>query len=508
MQNVNRSKGATAPRRRLATAASRLLLVGATLAASAGCANEVGPAAGSWVEIIELQQAANAVDIESMPSFRSVDVRGDRLVFRFDGSSPLAAGQVVAGNTGVGYLRHIESITEMPDGSFEAMTRQATLPDYYEKMHVIFHYNPIEVAEPTVAELPGLATASLEGCEDTTPCEISGGRQWGDDTAGCSASYGGTLNMGPFIETDLSASFEFDHGIDVGWRGIDIEPDGYFVIDGEVRAGVRLSGTGSAQLGCDADFAALLGGGEAPEVTLATVMIGPIPISLSATPILNGSFEAAADVGEFSAEAGAEATAHVEFGIKDGDPHEEREFNFESFADVTTARAGALSAHGEIEAGLELRLQIGWDFDIGPADIDLGVVATAKLTGTLGADFVADAAGCSWSVEIPWSCDAQFGIGIDLAASAGPLDADWSWDYEWAPVNIASGSLASLGGALPWCGSSPSMCDEGGARCTDELLDNSVCDGLRGFQACSGGQYAHCTCTAGGWTDCTSCMDI
>jgi hypothetical protein len=204
MQNAIRSQWA-----RLG---SGLLLLGATLAA--GCSNDVAPPSGSWVEIVELETAENALDVEALPSFESVQVLEDRLRFRFDGASPLLVGHVVAGNTTDGYLRRIESITELPDGTVEAMTRQASLIEYYPRLRVIFHYRPVRVDEPTIAD-PGVAVAAVGGCEDTTPCEISGGRTWGDETAGCSAEYGASLSMGPFVETDLTADFEFDHGINI-----------------------------------------------------------------------------------------------------------------------------------------------------------------------------------------------------------------------------------------------------------------------------------------------------
>lgn len=499
----------------------RLLLAAAALGAAglAGCSNDAGPPpSGSWVEILELEQADDAVDVEHLAEFRSVDVLADSLVFRFTGASPLVVGNVVAGNEGGGYLRRIEAIEPQADGSVVARTRQAALPEYYTQLHFIFHYRPVRVDEATVADLPGVATAALGGgCDDTTPCEISGGRSWGSDTAGCSAEYGASLFVGPFVETDLQVDFEFDHGIDIDGPSIfppsigsvSFNPDAYFVIDGSVRAGVRLSGTAAAQLSCDADFAALLGGGTAPEVTLATVAVGPIPITLSAVPILEGSFQAAADVGEFSAEAGAEASASLEFGIKDGDEHVEGpDFEFDPFAEVTTARAGALSAHGSIEAGLQLRLQIGWDFSVGPADVDLGVVGTVDLTGTLAADFTADAAGCAWNVDLPWSCDVQFGVGVDVSAHAFGAGFDWSKEHQWDSIELASGSLGSMSGSLPWCGGGTSMCRDGGARCIDELLDNDVCDGMMGFRGCGGGQYQRCTCTGGGWTSCGTCMSL
>lgn len=490
------------------------------LLALAGCSNEVdSPATGSRIEILELEETADALDVEALDSFESVEVLDDRLVFRFAGASPLRVDHVVAGNTSDGYLRRIESLEERADGAIVAMTRQAALVEYYRKLRFVFHYQPRRVDEPTVADVPGLATEALgEGCMDTTPCEVTGGRTFGNDTAGCSAEYGGTLHAGPFLETDLTARLEFDHGIDIDGPSIfppsigsvSFEPDAYFVVDGSIRAGMRLSGTGGAQLSCNADFAALLGGGTAPEVTLAAFAIGPVPVTLSAVPILAGSFSAAADAGEITAEAGAHATAHAEFGVKDGESHVDGPtFEFESFAGVTTSRAGSLSANGSIEAGLQLRLQVGWDFSVGPADVDLGVVGTVDVTGTLGVDFTAETGGCSWEVDLPWSCEAQLGVALDLSANAFGAGFDWSHEHQWDPIELASGSLGSRSGTLPWCGGEdPRTCEGSATQCVDELLDNGVCDGMMGFRACAGGQYQRCTCTSSGWADCGACMSL
>ncbi|MDQ3034069.1 MAG: hypothetical protein M3Y87_16785 [Myxococcota bacterium] len=492
-----------------------IVLGAVALCALAGCSNDVAPApAGSWVEILELRESPDALDVEHHDAFQRVEVLADRLVFTFDGASPLRVRHVVAGTTSEGYLRRIESLGATADGRVEAMTTDAAFPEYYERLHFLFHYRPRRLEEGGSAEIAGLATESLvSGCEDVTPCDLSGGQSFGSDTAGCSSSYGASLHAGPFVETDLTADFEFDHGIDVdgrwGWPpvSVDFDPDAYFIVDGTVRTGVRLSGTASAQLSCNADFAALLGGGQAPEITLAVVTVGPIPITLSATPILNGAFEATADVGEFTAEAGAQANAHAEFGLLDGEPyHPAPEFTFDSFATAQTANAGSISAHGSITAGVQLRLQVGYDFSVDPADVALGAEGTVDLTGTLGVDFTAEAGGCSWNVELPWSCEAAFAVGVELEADVEGVGFDYSRDADWPAVTLASGALPSRAGTLPWCGGGTATCESGGVTCVDELLDNGACEGAQGFRACEGGQFQHCTCTASGWASCGACM--
>lgn len=501
----------------------------ALLLTIAGCTNEPATGQGSWVEILEIEQAENALDVENHPDFVDVEEHPDRLIFRFDGESPLRINHIVgaSGPDRAGYLRRVVALNELPDGRIEAMTEQAFLSDYYPTLHFIVHYDPVRVDTPHVVDLGdgvGGSTMGLgEGCEDRRPCDITGGQTWGDETAGCTAAYGGTIFAGPFVEADFTAELEFDHGISI--VPPEFKPDAYFVLDGNVRAGLRLEGTGSAELSCDADFAALLGGGEAPQIRLAFLQVGPIPITISATPVLSGQVSAAADVGEFSAEAGAEATAMAEFGFQDGGTHMEQEFTFEPFADVTTSRAGALSAHAQVTVGIELELQVGYDFDAGPGEVDLGGVGTVDIVGTLGADFMADGAGCSWNVEIPWSCDLTLGVGFDATASVetpevcapgflgggciggGDVGIDWTPSHDWATINIAEGSLGSLGGPLPWCGMAPEECDAGGAACMDDLLANSICAGMQGFQSCGGGLYQRCTCTSGGsWSDCGACM--
>jgi hypothetical protein len=484
--------------------AGGLLAVAAV--AIAGCTNSPPESTGSWVEILQIEQSPDAVDVESLDTFQSVTVMPDRLVFRFEGGvHPLHRFSVVAGNSMGGYLRRVDTVTTLPDGSVEATTIPADIDEYYNRLNFIFHYRPRRAEDVRLADIEGAAVMAASSCEDTTPCEISGGRQFGSETAGCSLDYGGNFFFGPFVETDLTVDFPFDAGVDVDISAfppgvsVDFEPTAYFDVEGQVRAGVRLSGTAAASMSCNADFAALLGGGEAPEITLAVVPIGPIPVTLSATPILNGTITGAADVGEFSAEAGATASAQFAFGVREGDEYQDGpNFMFDPFAEVTTARAGALSASANIEAGLQLKLAVGWSFDIPVVgDIGLDVAGTVDITGNLGVDFNADAGGCAWNVDVPWDAGVAFGVEAQLAS--------WSWDHQWPRIVIASGSLGTLSGELPWCGGSP-MC-MGAPACTDALLDNGVCAGAMGFRSCGGGMYQRCTCQAGGsWTSCGSCL--
>jgi len=460
------------------------------LTLAAGCSN-APPPQGSWIEIRRLEESPNAVDVEGLPAFRSVTVMPDRLVFVFDGASPLAVGNVVAGRHMGGYQRRITALGVLPDGSVEAMTALATLDEYYTDIAFVFHYQPVRVPAGGVPQVPGVVTSPLTtvSCEDTTPCEVTGGHSWGDGTAGCTLSYGAGMYLGPFLTTDLDGTtFEFDP--DLPWFS---RPTAYFHLQGEVRAGVRVSGSAAASLTCTADFAALLG---APEITLACVSVGPVPVCMTATPILNGEIGASIDAGEFTAEAGVQATVTAEFGFDHGaaiDPPR-RTFGFEPFAEATTARAGAFSAHASLTAGVDIRLVVG-------VPELVSAWGGAAITGTLGVEWTAPAQGCEWTASFPWSADVQ----LEAGAQIGHAPLEWSDSWSGPSFNVASGSLGSLGGRFPLCTAvTPSACT--GTPCLDALYATQICDGMSGFQGCAGGTYQLCTCTAGSWTSCGACM--
>ena len=59
---------------------------------------------------------------EREPGFVSVDVQPDRLLYTFEGVSPLEAHTVVGGDGAGGYVRRVESVHTLPDGRVEAIT--------------------------------------------------------------------------------------------------------------------------------------------------------------------------------------------------------------------------------------------------------------------------------------------------------------------------------------------------------------------------------------------------
>lgn len=494
---------------------------------SASCTQEVAgpPAEGSWVEILEMEVSPDALAVEDLAAFRAVEVLPDRLVFTFDGGSPLRVGHVVGASAGDRmYLRRIVELHELAGGRVEAMTELAALQEFYPTLRFIVHYRPRRTSSSTRGEgdVGGAVMSATEECApDTAPCDLTGGASVDADTAGCSTTSEQSLTFAPFVETDFDADFEFDHGIGVDWGwspDVELEPDLVTIFDGSIRTGVRFKATAAASLSCQADFAALAGGGTAPEVVLVRgVVPGPLPIpwEVKATPIFDGQMTANADVGELSAEAWVEARGRTEFGVRDGDLVYEPSFGVGGDAGVVTARGGALSANGSITAGVRLTLGIGWEggFDTHgvSGEIALKGEASMALTGTLGMNLTTEDAGCAWSADFPWQAQAQLGVSFDVNAEGevGRFDfsvPEWSYDYTWDPYVIDSGSLGTFGGTFAWCEMQPVTCGEGAAACHDDYYDNTVCAGMQGSRACDGGQYQRCTCTAEGWVDCGACM--
>ncbi|WP_236516391.1 hypothetical protein [Sandaracinus amylolyticus] len=456
------------------------------------------------MEIQEVELTADALDVENHDAFQSVVVEDDRLVFRFDGTSPLRVGHVVAGVTGTGYLRKVLTIDEQADGSIVATTRDATLAEYFVTLRAIAHYDPIRVDEPVEAREEGVAIESLGDCMDAQPCLLGGTPSFmGNpmDLLGCTGASG--FGLTPFVETDFrSMDVPIDIDIDVGLTGISANPTMYLDLDGTVSAGVHVTGDGRGELMCMADFMALAGGGQAPEIRLMRVIVYGVPIELLASPVLNGELSAMSDAGQFRFTAGVEMTANLELGLKEGEYHQVGpDVDVDPIARLSTERAGPVTASGQIAAGVSVRLQIGYRWKRSGFTINIGAAAIAELTGSVGVELTSDAGGCEWNCDFPWALEFTPSVELSLMIE----DIGPTWTHEFDPFTLAEGSLGSVSGTLDACQVGGGECT-GPGSCLDEMFDNNVCEGRMGFQQCTPTTYAHCTCTASGWANCSECM--
>lgn len=500
---LRRLRRSRAPSRRSVAIAPLVALL------SAGCVTDL-PEQGSWVEVREAELAEDALLIEDHAAFVSVEREWDRLRFTLRGESPLRAGMVVAGNGDGFYLRRITRIEES-GGELIAHTEAAHIDELYHRLSIVAHYRPRRsdaVPVTTYEGDVGMSRGSLTDCEDSAPCTVTGGEPAGNDTIGCSGSAGGGLSFEPYVTPDIDADVEFDVSPRFGLPPVEITSA--VTVTGSIEAGVLVSGGAAAQLSCDADFAAALGGGEAPEVTLWAFAIGPIPARLVARPVAEGQLEAEADVGVFAAQAGVRVGVTSELGMRDNsilDPIPD--VTLDTFAGVSTEQSGGLRASASLTIGMELALVAGGDITIPVIDEDVTaeIEAGLRLTGTLGVGFDTDDRGCNWSGSVDWSLDGSAFASFDFEVI--------SEDQEFGPWTLASGTLGEFGGAFPWCGGSnggectvtgPSFGASSG--CMDDVFDVAVCEGQSGYFRCGSGAAQRCTCSSGAWTDCSPCMAI
>lgn len=454
-----------------------------------GCTNDTP--IGSWVEIIEADLSDDALLVEDESSFVSVTVEADRLTFTFDGASPLRVGHVVAGDpdgAGPYYLRRITALEEV-GGLVIATTEPAGASDFYDELHFIFHYRPVQVDGSRyiagVGDVAGRVEA-LEGCEDRSPCTITGGREWFGGDAGCTLTGTATMSVEPYVTTDFTADFEFS------LRGRTVVLD----LGGSAEVGIRATAGGAAELTCTADFAAILGVGE---ITLAVFTVGPIPGRITATPILEGNFRVWADAGEYSLTAGMRAGMDMSLGYRRGWVDPTPTFSRSEFMTMTTERAGGAGLRAELTAGVELAVvfggRIGWGWASVSAEARFGV----PITGTLGieADLVEEAIGCGWQGQVDWSFDVGANISIDITV--------WSGERNFGPYEIASGVLGTFGGRFPWCSGTMTECT-GPATCLDDVISIDVCEGHMGYTLCGTGMARFCVCASSGWESCSSCQ--
>ena len=500
-------RAATSPRavddRSAFASARRLTLRLVTLAGVlciGACTSEppappVTPPAGVGSTIVhnaEPTLTAEGLFVEQHPGYRSetvVEAGEDtaRLAFRFEGESPLRVGSVIAGEAGGGYIARVTALEPGADGTVVASLVPAALDELFAELDFDFNYDPVETSDtmeavPVDEEVGGSRAALGGSCNDVSPCKISGGTSFGGEIANCRLQGGAEVRIEPYVTTKFKAVGQFK------LRG----PTLLISPRGEVKAGIRLFGEASGSMSCEANFAELLGRNcppgspascvrEVPKIVLAKVFIGPVPVTLTATPILEGSFNAAFDVGAYSAEAGVVATAEMDFGVRNGrfaDPTPRT--SFAAVRSFTTERPGSASASAEIRAGVRLTLTVGYQLRVGLFRLNLSASGYAELTGSLGAELEASAETCEWSLDIPWSVDLKFGAKIDLIV--------WRDSKEWPAVNLFSGSLGSAGGTLPLCTPAAPGCLSA-ADCT-------------GGQTCCAG-----ACVAPGCNDGNACTD-
>lgn len=255
---------------------------------------------------------------ESDPAVSDVEVRPDRLLFKLR-SRPtiaLAAGHVVAGAKGGGYLRRITSVVSATDAVMEVATQPAVLVDLIKDG--AFRVGSEALDNPW-AQAIGMVRQPVEAKVRVFPLAPYSGLPCGGD------AFGQNIELKPSLDFDLDAEFELDIRFRPG-LGVSNLSHALFALKGflEVGADVKILDTVSG--GCSFDLVQWLRDRLGPNplggkrfhyeveqvVTLPTVPPFPLLVKHEIDPVFNVAFELQ------SVQAGVEEKGSERFSIRVG----------------------------------------------------------------------------------------------------------------------------------------------------------------------------------------------
>lgn len=399
------------------TARPALRLLGlATLLSLVGC--EQAPAAAPYVpEQIEVEELRTITLTpyarlpEQDPSFRSVDVFPDRLVFHYDGAPEivLEVDHVVSGIQGGGYLRRLTAVTDNGNGSWTIDTIPAELGELIQDGHFRVHMEP---GTDSYRAPNGAAVEALDWSGPELP------------VGACMASSGGTVNVRPSIGANVGMDVDID--MRFCWRtgrfGIRY-PAGcldsaHFIASGSVSAGMEITTNRSVSVTCERDLIPEATANRLKREWTTTFAVGPVPIVLTHTlkPTASASITGTVSTGNTTLSASGRVGIRAGAQYRDGSWRRVWEPTGTGSTSVSTSECGAISVEGEVAAGIEYALKL---YDAAGPEISYGPA--------VGASFEADFGGTEWTASVTAGLAGSIGASLEVPVLDITL-ASISWD--------------------------------------------------------------------------------
>lgn len=429
---------------------------------------------------MELTSAARMP--ENDPAFESAEVLDGRLVLHYSATpeQPLEVGQVLGG---AGYLRRVLSVADLGGGRFELATELAGLTDFIARAHYRFGGNTRALRREALRAGPGDVAGRSEA--------LGGGFELlaGTSLVRCGAEAG--IEIEPYADLDFDFEGELDIGVSLGWTGPRVRLNKLLLaVNYSLEFGSRMD-IERPEFHCIIDVPGI------PEIPLGGFLLGPVPFEIKLSPWiwLTGSGRADTDrARRFDIEVVHENRVGFE-GSSDGfepiwEPHNSATF-FREFTDVGDA---------SVAAGV----QVGMDFGVyafGAAGPFIWVNADAT------AHFETEAPEyCEWHGDLTAGLNAGAGVVLQVPLP-GPLP---DLTLAEARIGFSVGPRATLwedSGTFSWCvDEMPPTCME--AEVCVDAFGTVHCPADTGYIECGPGEIRACTCDAGTWTACGTCVAI
>ncbi len=309
---------------------------------------------------------------EKEPGFVAAALGDHELVITHDGSmAPFAAGDVLGGTQGGGYLARVVSVRTIDATRVALTTTPAPLTEFITEGHFHVHYDAREYARAIDDHVARTRELGVEDDEQIASAaealKISSGaslKLLELSSASLPASCGVTAHGTAALDVTAELSPALDLEVHVGPRGkLNPVPELKqlrLVASGQLDVSARLQGTGTVTGTCSVDLLELAGGVMSIPLPTLTFWVGPVPVVVTTDVVPRANADLGLSFTAAEVEAEAQATAEIEAGAdyRNGNWSTIWEPSGSASGSASIGAPGLITASGKVSAGAELRARL------------------------------------------------------------------------------------------------------------------------------------------------------
>lgn len=381
------------------------------------------PAPGTVDVVRPLTLSERARVPEKEPGFVAAALGDHELVITHDGSmAPFAAGDVLGGTQGGGYLARVVSVRTIDATRVALTTTPAPLTEFITEGHFHVHYDAREYARAIDDHVARTRELGVEDDEQIASAaealKISSGaslKLLELSSASLPASCGVTAHGTAALDVTAELSPALDLEVHVGPRGkLNPVPELKqlrLVASGQLDVSARLQGTGTVTGTCSVDLLELAGGVMSIPLPTLTFWVGPVPVVVTTDVVPRANADLGLSFTAAEVEAEAQATAEIEAGVdyRNGNWSTIWEPSGSASGSASIGAPGLITASGKVSAGAELRARL-----YGIVGPNVGVQAYARVRAESAPPY------CSYDARIDGGVRAY--AEAVAGVSVGPLD--------------------------------------------------------------------------------------
>ncbi|WP_437324107.1 hypothetical protein [Sorangium sp. So ce381] len=381
------------------------------------------PAPGTVDIVSPLTLSERARVPEKEPGFVAAVLEDHDLVITHDGSmAPFAAGDVLGGTQGGGYLARVVSVRTIDATRVALATTPAPLTEFITEGHFHVHYDAREYARAIDDHVARTRELGVEDDEQIASAaealKISSGASMKLlelSSASLPASCGVTAHGAAALDVTAELSPALDLEVHVGPKGkLNPVPELKqlrLVASGQLDVSARLQGTGTVTGTCSVDLLELAGGALSIPLPTLTFWVGPVPVIVTTDVVPRAKADLGLSFTAAEVDAQVQATAEIEAGVdyRNGNWSTIWEPSGSASGSASIGAPGLITASGKVSAGAELRARL-----YGIVGPNVGVQAYARVTAETAPPY------CSYDARVDGGVRAY--AEAVAGVSVGPLD--------------------------------------------------------------------------------------